>query len=475
MKRRAKMPDFLRNRRRSLASHLFKLFYIAMTCALVHVAMGLAFQIYVRWFYDSSLGTIAASYRDYLRTLPFMIGATIIYTDLFGMTHFYRKLRRDIAAACLRYVALLAITTAAVAYFMYWFAFPRYVLAIGSVLLFLLVWIWSLIALALTGLIYAKGRILILASDRSDADHLYGKIAPELYALQLRYLGYTLLDDFLRVRPLIDRATEVLISSRISDADRSRTLLYCAETDKAAYVVPQFTDLAFARFRLIHFRDMPTFLIDRSGLTFQQRFLKRAFDIVFSFLSLLVTSPLQLVLAIIVKLDSPGPVFYRQERLTQDGRIYHANKFRTMVDQAEETYGAHQSGPEDPRVTKAGRILRNTHMDELPQFVNILAGDMSVVGPRSDRPVTIGEFVNAIPGYNQRLKVKAGLTGLAQIYGKYNSAPEDKLRYDMMYIKNYSFLLDMRIILQTFKEMLPFRNEITPQDLADRNREFTIE
>ncbi len=114
-----------------------------------------------------------------------------------------------------------------------------------------------------------------------------------------------------------------------------------------------------------------------------------------------------------------------------------------------------QSNKNDPRVTKFGRFLRDIRLDELPQFFNILCGDMSVVGPRSDRPTTIGQFEDDIPGYDQRLKVKSGLTGLAQVYGRYDTDPEDKLRFDMMYIKNYSFLLDLKIIFQTVRAMRP--------------------
>jgi lipopolysaccharide/colanic/teichoic acid biosynthesis glycosyltransferase len=143
-----------------------------------------------------------------------------------------------------------------------------------------------------------------------------------------------------------------------------------------------------------------------------------------------------------------------------------------MIRDAEDNFGEYQSGPDDLRVTKVGRLLRNTHMDELPQFLNILFGDMSVVGPRSDRPSTIEAFESDIPGYNQRLKVKSGLTGLAQVYGKYNTDPEDKLRFDMMYIKNYSFVLDVRIILKTIQSVLPFGDNYNSDDPNIKNWEY---
>jgi lipopolysaccharide/colanic/teichoic acid biosynthesis glycosyltransferase len=215
-------------------------------------------------------------------------------------------------------------------------------------------------------------------------------------------------------------------------------------------------------------------MIDNLGLTFQQRVFKRAFDITFSLGALILSAPLQLIIALAICVNSHGSALYSQDRITLSGRIYKVYKFRTMVDAAEEKFGAYQSSMDDERVTPIGRFLRNTHLDELPQFLNILKGDMSTVGPRSDRPTTVGEFEDNIPGYNQRLKVKSGLTGLAQVFGKYNSNPEDKLRFDMMYIKNYSFLNDMKIILQTIRTMLPSKNDYNIPEENCENWEFEI-
>jgi exopolysaccharide biosynthesis polyprenyl glycosylphosphotransferase len=231
--------------------------------------------------------------------------------------------------------------------------------------------------------------------------------------------------------------------------------LFCAEKKKTVYIVPQFYELAYARFRIVQFYDTPTFMIDSMGLTFQQRLFKRIFDVAFSILAIIITLPVQLLIILAIKLDSPGPAIYSQERNTIGSRIYNVYKFRTMVKDAEERFGAYQANEADPRLTRVGKILRSMHLDELPQFVNVLIGDMSVVGPRSDRPITINEFEQRIPGYNQRLKVKSGITGLAQVMGKYNTDPEDKLRFDMIYIKNYSMLLDFKIILMSLGAFIP--------------------
>jgi exopolysaccharide biosynthesis polyprenyl glycosylphosphotransferase len=301
---------------------------------------------------------------------------------------------------------------------------------------------------------------------------MFLKVRNELRTLHINYVGYALTENMEQVLKAVERSTEIMISSTVKEADKSRLFLYGANLDKTIYVVPQFSDLIYTKFRVIQFHDMPTFMIDSLGLTFQQRIFKRSFDIVFSLLISIITLPFQLIIALAIRINSSGPILYSQDRITESGRIYKVYKFRTMVDGAEEIFGAFQSSLDDPRVTRVGRFLRETHMDELPQFLNILRGDMSVVGPRSDRPNTIEAFETDIPGYNQRLKVKSGLTGLAQIYGKYNSDPEDKLRFDMMYIKNYSFILDVKIILQTLRAMLPDKNNYNSTEDGLDNWEY---
>ncbi|MBO4242389.1 MAG: exopolysaccharide biosynthesis polyprenyl glycosylphosphotransferase, partial [Clostridiales bacterium] len=192
-------------------------------------------------------------------------------------------------------------------------------------------------------------------------------------------------------------------------------------------------------------------LVDRMGLTFEQRIVKRTIDIFISLLAIILSSPVILICAIIIKLSDGGPVFYRQERLTIDNRPYRIYKLRTMRQDAEVGTGAVISGKDDPRVTPFGKFLRRSKLDEFPQFFNVLKGDMSVVGPRSERPEFVANFEKEIPGYSQRFAVKAGITGLAQVAGNYDTTPQDKLRYDLLYIKNYSVLQDIKIMFLTLR------------------------
>ena len=457
------------NRRHSTIAHIFKVLYIIVELLIVNVSFIVSLYI----LYDKRIETFGKNLSDYFSSAPYLTIAALIYIDYFGMTHFFRKNNTDVVASAFQFVFLITVTSAAIPYIFQFYLFSRWSIALGSVLMMLLTSLWSILCLEISKVIYSKGKLLIVAATPEDADRLYLKVRTEQKSLHVKYLGYTLANDLPRVFKLIHYCTEVMVSSNVSEADRSQLFLYCANLDKTIYVVPQFSDLIYTKFRIIQFQDMPTFMIDSLGLTFQQRLLKRVFDVLFSLVALILLIPLMIFIAIAVRIDSRGPALYSQERITKSGKIYKVYKFRTMVDAAEEKYGAYQSTIDDPRITKIGKTLRNTHLDELPQFLNILKGDLSVVGPRSDRPTTVGEFEENIPGYHQRLKVKAGLTGLAQIYGKYNSDPEDKLSFDLMYIKNYSFLSDMKIILQTIKTMLP-SSDYKVEDENYHNWEFTV-
>ena len=177
---------------------------------------------------------------------------------------------------------------------------------------------------------------------------------------------------------------------------------------------------------------------------------KRVFDAILASVGLLFSAPLWAVIAIAIKLEDGGPVFFAQPRCGRQGRVFEALKFRTMAPDAERALGPIYAVPGDPRVTRTGKLLRATALDELPQLMNIILGQMSFVGPRPERPEFVEEFKSALPSYEQRLRILPGLTGLAQIYGHYNSSPRAKLRYDLLYLRRRSFLLDLRLILLSF-------------------------
>ena len=199
------------------------------------------------------------------------------------------------------------------------------------------------------------------------------------------------------------------------------------------------------------FYNIPSVQLNNSEMSLGRRFVKRTFDIISCSLAVIILSPLFLFLALLVKLSSKGPVFFRQKRVTRGGKVFDMLKFRSMRIDMPEQNGPHWTEEDDPRVTKIGRLLRKTSLDELPQFFNVLSGSMSLIGPRPERPELVEEFKKTIPGYDLRHKVKAGISGWAQVNGlRGNTSIEQRVSYDLYYIRNWSIFFDFRIVILTF-------------------------
>lgn len=238
--------------------------------------------------------------------------------------------------------------------------------------------------------------------------------------------------------------------------DRNSLIKYCFKHSIRTYVVPKISDIIMKNSDDLHLVDTPVFLSRNMGLTADQRFVKRFMDILISGIGIIIASPIMLVIAIVIKLYDRGPVLYRQIRLTRGGKEFNICKFRSMRMDAEKD-GAQLAKKDDDRVTPVGKVLRNLHLDELPQLFNVFVGDMSMVGPRPERPEIFDKYEKSVPDFDFRLKVKAGLTGYAQVYGKYNTTPIDKLKLDLTYIQGYSYWMDLKLLFLTFR--IVFRKE----------------
>lgn len=246
---------------------------------------------------------------------------------------------------------------------------------------------------------------------------------------------------------------DAVVIGDIPSHERNLLLKYCYAVGIRSYSVPKISDVLLRSSDELNLFDSPLLLSRNMGLSIEQQWLKRMEDIILSLIMLLLFSPVFIIAAVSIKCTDRGPVFYRQKRLTKDGKNFMIYKFRTMVVDAEAMSGPVLASERDPRILPIGRILRATRMDELPQILNILKGEMSLVGPRPERPELAERIEKNIPEFSYRLKVKAGLTGYAQVYGKYNTTSYDKLKLDLMYIRKYSMLLDLKLILMTPKIM----------------------
>ncbi len=260
-------------------------------------------------------------------------------------------------------------------------------------------------------------------------------------------------EDFAKIKEEIGRYDGVIICD-ISGQLRNDIIKYCFEQSKRIYISPKISDIIIRGGEDIRLFDSPLLLCRNEGLSFDQRLFKRLFDIVFSIVGLVALSPLMLIIAIAIKIDDGGKVFYKQKRLTIGGKEFYVYKFRSMIQNAEKDGVPRLATNSDKRVTSVGRFLRKCRLDEIPQLINILKGDMSVVGPRPERPELTEKYEKEMPEFRYRLKVKAGLTGYAQVTGVYDTTPYDKLKMDLMYIERYSMIMDLRLILMTVKTMI---------------------
>lgn len=244
---------------------------------------------------------------------------------------------------------------------------------------------------------------------------------------------------------------DAVILNDVAAPLRNDILKFCYRYRIRTYVAPKLTDIMIRGAKNISLFDTPLLLVKGTGLTPAQRVGKRLMDIVLCSFAMLFAAPIMAAVAAAIKLEDGGPVFFKQKRMTRGGREFDILKFRSMIVDAEKYAGAVLATEDDPRITKVGRFIRATRLDELPQILNILKGDMSIVGPRPERKVIADEYYKEIPEFAYRLKVRGGLTGYAQIYGKYNTSAYDKLRLDLMYIENYSLMLDIKLIILTLR------------------------
>ena len=244
---------------------------------------------------------------------------------------------------------------------------------------------------------------------------------------------------------------DAVLINDVPSEKRNDIVKVCFATGKRVYFTPKISDILIKGSTEVNLFDTPLYLCRNIGMDGISATIKRLGDILISGIGIIITSPIMIITAIAIHKYDGGPVFYKQTRCTMGGRKYKIMKFRSMITDAEKDGKARLASENDDRITPVGHFIRATRIDELPQFFNILKGDMSIVGPRPERPEIIEEYVRDVPEFAFRTRVKAGLTGYAQVYGKYNTTSYDKLKLDMIYVENASVLLDIQLILMTLR------------------------
>ena len=324
----------------------------------------------------------------------------------------------------------------------------------GIQLVLIIIWIFG--SRYIYSGLYRARRLLVIYGDRDPGDDLIHKMNSRKDKYDISGKVHISVGEE-KIHQMMQDYDGVIIWD-LPSAERNRYLKHCFAHSIRCYVSPKISDIILMGSDRIHLFDTPLLMSRNMGLSVDQRVAKRILDIVVSGIGIILTSPIMLIIAIAVKAYDKGPVFYYQDRLTLMGRPFKICKFRSMCVDSEKN-GARLASKHDSRITPVGHVLRNLHLDELPQLFNVFKGDMSLVGPRPERESIMLEYEKELPEFYYRLKVKAGLTGYAQVYGKYNTTPYDKLKLDLFYIENYSFLLDIKLIFMTVK--IFFQKEVS--------------
>ena len=422
---------------------------------ILNGALALAFTYRSDWNYFFS------STELYVTSFIFLSVLGIVLFNFYGLYNTYNKVWSDILSALIVSVSLLTVAIIVLNYSIPTYIFPRRVLFTFVLLYTPAITLWRWQMLMLERKIAMPRRVVIIAPEREVAElakklsgmnKLVGAVIEDDSQFPREPGGYKVLGSFSQIQEVfaVHQPNVALIPGSLPEELKNLVSRLCLKHGCSIYVVPNLYEIMVAHSSLDQLRDTPVIHIALKTKPGTGE-IKRVIDCTVAAATLILTLPISLAAALAIKITSPGPLFYLQERVGGRGKRFMLYKFRTMVNNAEDQTGPVLCSEKDNRVTKVGHVLRMLHIDEIPQFINVLKGDMSIVGPRPERPFFVQQFEKEVPGYSYRLLMKAGITGLAQVAGRYSTSPEDKLRYDLLYAKGASPIFDLQIMLQTVK------------------------
>lgn len=410
------------------------------------------------------IATIAAIYIEngqitlfkgdfHLRFLILLIVLLGLFFNIYGLFSLIRKRYTEIVLNLIVAVINIFVVAMAVTFIFRDFDYSRVVIVYTAIFSFILLSVWKYIIHQWEAYSLPQIKILI-AAEEAEQKKIKEKMA-KTYGLTSSIIYTASSQDLQDLEAIVNNNIDwVVIGESISIAQRENVLKFAKAKQKMIILVPTLYEICCRQMYLWQIDDLPTQRVSRMRLTLEQRVLKRSLDLVVAIIATVILLPLMVITAAAVKLDSPGSALYAQVRVGRNGKLFKVHKFRSMRQDAEAKSGPVLASEKDPRITRIGRFIRATRLDELPQLFDVLAGNMSIVGPRPERPFFVEQFIAEKPEYAYRHNVKPGITGLAQIAGKYNTTAYDKLVYDLIYIQNFSVVNDLTLMLQTFKVLI---------------------
>ncbi|MDH7478905.1 MAG: sugar transferase [Syntrophomonadaceae bacterium] len=422
------------------------------------------------------------NFQPYIHLAPWISVVFFIYAYIYELYSAKARRWEEEFASIILVIFLTILSSIGLSYLARYFSFPRTVFAIAAVLQLLTIASWRYL-MHRNLLRQARRQRLIIVGEAPDAlkiaedltlpnpvlGEVIGLVLNEIPGLSQTESGQgevitannglghiSILGKWSEIEQVIEeyRPDAIILCSSLNNQEKMDIVYRCLGYNLLIWVVPSIYDILLTKSRFTQLGDNPICEIPGPVVAGRWTPFKRILDVTLAAIMIILTFPLMVIVAVAIKLDSPGTVLYKQKRVTEGGREFLLYKFRTMITGAEKMSGPVLAKKGDPRVTRIGRFLRSTRIDELPQLFNVLRGDMSIVGPRPERPHFVKQYLEEIPGYEHRLKVKGGITGLAQVVGSYHTSTEKKILYDMIYARSCSPVMDIYILLQTLKVMM---------------------
>lgn len=413
------------------------------------IDLGLIYLSYIIAFHLRYSEIPQRNWDAFLSISPWILLISFFFISIYEIYAIHRKNVWDIIRNIFVGATLISVVTMSVSFMFREFALPRSVLLISYLLMIMLLAGWKFVFYHLQQQ-SSQERVLLVA-EHTEAEKIMHQIVSS-YGTGTRFMAISPEEDLQKIFYQMNAADveQILISSNMKEDRKAQIIYQAMRRNKIIYVIPSLYDLLLSKAMITSVDESMVMAVKPFGLTYDERFMKRLFDLVLTIPSLIIMLPIFAFVAIMVKIENPAsPVIYKQKRLGKDNREFTLYKFRTMVEDAEKETGPVLAIKDDARITKVGKFLRATRLDEIPQLVNVLLGHMSLVGPRPEREYFINIFTKQHEEYQYRSTVKPGITGYAQVMGSYGADPEDKLRFDLYYIRNYSLWLDITIILRT--------------------------
>lgn len=420
--------------------------------AIVSIAYGLSAVLVV------APGALEAHSVLYSGMLPVAIILTVMMFSINGLYTIEHKRFSEVLISLAVSLFLVLTMIMALSFFIHEFAYSRVLIVVSTVLQFFLLGFWKRFTQRYEQSLHRSRRAMIIGNEEQCRHVYYRMSAQPQLGLELHQVIMDPQGGWKNWREQADLhdIDVIIICSDIPISVKSEIVNYCTDKEIQPFVIPSAYEVFCNGAMLQRIDDVPVFRPRSLRLSVEERAIKRAIDIVLAGIAFILALPFMVPVAIAIKLEDRGPALYSpalysQVRTGRFGKPYKVYKFRSMRVDAEKLSGPQLATDHDPRITRVGAFIRATRLDELPQIWNVLNGDMSLVGPRPERPYFVEQFTEKNPEYAYRHNVKPGITGLAQVFAKYNTTPYDKLVYDLMYIENYSLLQDFVIMVQTIK------------------------